>query len=331
MQTHTPKRICIAGAGAIGCTIAARMAMAGHDVSVLARGATLDVIRREGITLNDLEGEHRVTVTASDSAEFGIQDIVFACAKAHDLATLLPTLKPLIGDHTLVVPTVNGVPWWYFHGDGGRFAGETVNAVDPDGTLGALLPMEQIIGCVVFITAEVEAPGRVLARNPHLIMFGEPDNSMSPRLLDLCAAVSAGGIEARPLERIRDKLWTKIIANTSTNPLSVITGATLEDLYRPGELQDTVIAIKREVLLVAASYGARIEIDPLTFLELGASMGAIRTSMLQDYDKGRPLELAAIGDSVLELAARFHLPMPVTRKIIALARFRGEQRRKDTH
>ncbi|PKO54579.1 MAG: 2-dehydropantoate 2-reductase, partial [Betaproteobacteria bacterium HGW-Betaproteobacteria-19] len=132
-------------------------------------------------------------------------------------------------------------------------------------------------------------------------------------------------IEARPLERIRDKLWTKIIANISTNPLSVISGATLEELYRPGELQDTVIAIMREVLLVAASYGARVEIDPLSFLELGASMGPVRTSMLQDHDKGRPLELAAIGDAVLELAARFDIPMPVTRKIIALARFRGNQ------
>ncbi len=331
MQTQTPKRICIAGAGAIGCTIAARLAMAGHAVSVLARGATLEVIRNDGITLTDLEGEHRVEVQASAQADFGVQDIIFLCAKAQDIATLLPTLQPLIGDHTIVIPTVNGVPWWYFHGEGGRFAGETVHAVDPDGRLAALLPLEHIIGCVVFVTAEVEKPGHVLARNPHLIMFGEPDNSMSPRLLDLCAAVAAGGIEARPLERIRDKLWTKIIANTSTNPLSVITGATLEELYRPGELQDTVIAIKREVLLVAASYGARVEIDPLTFLELGASMGAIRTSMLQDYDKGRPLELAAIGDSVLELAARFHLPMPVTRKIIALARFRGEQRCNGKH
>lgn len=323
MPQFERKRICIAGAGAIGCTIAARLGLAGHAVSVLARGATLDAIRRDGITLTDAEGTHRVKVHASAQADFGVQDIIFVCAKAQDLAAILPRLQPLIGEHTIVVPTVNGVPWWYFHGEGGRFADETVSAVDPDGQISAMLPLSHIIGSVVFIAAEVEAPGHVVARTPHLIMFGEPGNGISPRLQALCATVEAGGIEARPLERIRDKLWTKIIANISTNPLSVITGATLEELYRPGELQDTVIAVMREVLLVAASYGARVEIDPLAFLELGAAMGPVRTSMLQDHDKGRPLELAAIGDAVLEMAARFDIPMPVTRKVIALARFRG--------
>lgn len=317
------QKICIAGAGAIGGTIAARLARAGLDVSVLARGATLDALRRDGITLTDLEGTHQVPVRASDQPDFGVQDVIFVCAKAHDLPALLPRLAPLIGAHTIVVPAVNGVPWWYFHGEGGRFAGEPVRAVDPDGALAAALPLHHVIGCVVFITAESPRPGHVVARNPHLIMFGEPDHSQSERLRALCATVERGGIEARPLDRIRDKLWTKIIANISTNPLSVITGATLEELYRPGELQDTVSAIMREVLLVAASYGARVEIDPLTFLELGAAMGPVRTSMLQDYERNRPLELAAIGDAVLELAARFDIPMPVTRRVIALARFRG--------
>ncbi|MDO9596367.1 MAG: 2-dehydropantoate 2-reductase [Azoarcus sp.] len=325
MPQFERKRICIAGAGAIGCTIAARMALTGHTVSVLARGATLGAIRRDGITLTDHEGTHQVAVHASEHAEFGVQDIVFVCAKAQDLAGILPRLQPLIDEHTIVVPTVNGVPWWYFYGEGGRFADQTVHAVDPDRQISALLPLRHIIGSVVFIAAEVEQPGHVVARTPHLIMFGEPANGLSPRLLELCAAVEAGGIEARPLERIRDKLWTKIIANISTNPLSVITGATLEELYTRPELKETVVAIMREVLLVAASYGARVEIDPLSFIELGAAMGPVRTSMLQDHDKGRPLELAAIGDAVLELAARFDIPMPVTRKVIDLTRFRGKQ------
>ncbi|CAL94611.1 ketopantoate reductase family protein [Azoarcus olearius] len=322
-SARTPK-ICIAGAGAIGCTIAARLAKADMDVTVFARGATLDVLRRDGITLTDLEGTHQVPVRASDQPDFGVQDVIFVCAKAHDLPAMLPRLAPLIGEHTIVVPAVNGVPWWYFHGEGGRFADQPVRATDPEGKLAAALPFKHVIGCVVFITAESPQPGHVVARNPHLIMFGEPDNSMSERLRALCAIVERGGIEARPLERIRDKLWTKIIANISTNPLSVISGATLEELYTQPELQETVVAIMREVLLVAASYGARVEIDPLTFLDLGAAMGPVRTSMLQDFEKNRPLELAAIGDAVLELAERFGIPMPVTRKVIALARFRGK-------
>lgn len=322
MIASCPK-ICIAGAGAIGGTIAARLAMAGLDVSVLARGATLEALRRDGITLTDLEGTHQVPVHASDQADFGVQDILFICAKAHDLPALLPRLMPMVGAHTVVVPAINGVPWWYFQGTTGRFAGETVRAVDPGGVLTATLPWQHLIGSVVFITAESPRPGHVIARNPHLIMFGELDERSSERLHTLCAVVTRAGIEARPLERIRDKLWTKIIANVSTNPLSVISGATLETLYTEPDLRDTLVAMMRETLLVAASYGARIEIDPLTFLELGAAMGPVRTSMLQDLERQRPLELAAIGDAVLELADRFGIAMPITRQVIGLARIRG--------
>jgi len=321
------RRICIAGAGAIGCTLAVRFALAGHEVGVLARGRTREAIARDGITLTDREGTHTVRVAAGDASSLGPQDIVFTCAKAHDLPALAPQLAPLLAPHTLIVPAVNGVPWWYFHGEDGRFAGSRIEAVDPDGRLAASLPLQQVIGSVVFITAEAEAPGRVRANNPPLVMLGELDHRLSDRLQELCAILADAGIEARPLERIRDKLWTKIIANVSTNPLSVVTGATLEALYREGELQETVVAIMRETLLVAASYGARVDIDPPTFLELGAAMGPVRTSMLQDYEQGRTLELAAIGDAVLELAARYGLPMPVTRNIIGLARHCGRNAR----
>jgi 2-dehydropantoate 2-reductase len=324
-HTPGPLRIGIAGAGAIGCTIAARLGLAGHHVNVLARGATLTALQRDGIVLRDLEGQHQVAVHAGDGSDFGVQDVLFLSAKAHQLIDLLPAVLPLIGPNTLIVPTVNGVPWWYFHHEGGRFNGETVRAVDPDGRLSACLPLDQIIGSVVFISAEAVQPGQPVASNPHLMMLGELNHQLTPRLQTLCAVLSQAGIEARPLERIRDKLWTKIIANISTNPLSVVSRATLEELYRPGELQLIVRDIMRETLQVAASYGARVEIDPLTFLELGEAMGAVRTSMLQDYERGRALELAAIGDAVLELAERFAIPMPVTRHILGLARHLGTQ------
>ncbi|MBD1601337.1 ketopantoate reductase family protein [Pseudomonas typographi] len=325
MTTAHPLRVCVAGAGAIGCTLAARLAASGQPVSLLARGAALAAINEHGLRLADLDGEHQVMVRASDSpAALGEQDVLFLCTKAPALAALLPTLAPLMGPNTVVVPLVNGVPWWYFHGEPGRFAGSRVEAVDPAGVLTQALALERILGCVVFITAEVLAPGVVRASNPHLMILGEPDNSQSPRLQRVCALLAAAGIEARASERIRDALWTKIIANLTSNPLSVVTGATLAQLYGEPELKAVVSKVFNEALLTAAAYGARVAIDPQSFMEMGAGMGAVRTSMLQDYEHGRPLELQAIGDAVVELAERQGLAMPVTRDILNLARFRGQ-------
>jgi 2-dehydropantoate 2-reductase len=186
------------------------------------------------------------------------------------------------------------------------------------------LPLAQVIGCVVFITAQSLAPGVVHSNNPHLIVFGEPSGQMTPRLERLRALVEAAGIEARGVDRIRDTLWTKILANLTSNPLSVVTGATLEQLYSLPDLKRIVVKMLHEGLAVAAAYGARVNFDPHTFIELAAGMGPVKTSMLQDYEKGLPLELAAIGDAVLELAQRMDMAMPVTQDVLALARFRGQ-------
>lgn len=326
MTASSNYRVCIIGAGAIGSTLAARLGASGQPVSLLARGKTLAALQANGVSLNDLNGEHHSQVNASDDcAALGEQDLVFICTKAPALASLLPTITPLIGPDTVVVPVVNGVPWWYFHGIEGRFAERHVQAVDPDGVLSATLDLDRVLGCVVFITAETEAPGVARSNNPHLMIFGEPNERMSERLEWVRALVERSGIEARATDRIRDQLWTKIIANLTSNPLSVVTGATLEELYGKTELKTVVAKILQETLLTAAAYGARINFDPQTFMELGAGMGAVRTSMLQDYQQGRPLELAAIGDAVIELAGYQGLCMPTTQDILTLARFRGGQ------
>lgn len=327
MPNPTSFRVCIAGAGAIGCTLAARLVESGQPVSLLARGKTLAALRDNGIQLTDLDGEHRAQVSASDDCrELGEQDLLFICTKAPALVSLLPELAPLIGPETVVVPVVNGVPWWYFHGIEGRFAQHRIEAVDPAGKLSASLDLGHVLGCVVFITAESPAPGVVRSNTPHLMIFGEPDGQMSKRLERVRALVAASGIEARATEHIRDQLWTKIIANLTSNPLSVVTGSTLEELYGQAGLKAVVRKILQETLLTAAAYGARIAFDPQTFMELGAGMGAVRTSMLQDYEQGRPLELAAIGDAVVELAGYQGLAMPTTQDILALARFRSASR-----
>ena len=317
-------QVCVAGAGAIGCTLAARLQAGGQPVNVLARGATLAALKQNGIELSDLDGVHRVQVNASARAEdFGVQDVVFVCTKAQSLPSILPSLAPLVGPETVLVPMVNGVPWWYFHAEGGRFDGEPVQVVDPDGVLAAAVPLSRVIGCVVFITAQSSAPGIVTSNNPHLIVFGEPSGELTPRLERLRAMVERAGIEARGVDRIRDTLWTKILANLTSNPLSVVAGATLEQLYSLPELKSIVVKMLHEGLTVAAAYGARVNFDPHTFIELAAGMGPVKTSMLQDYEKGLPIELAAIGDAVIELAGRMGIDMPVTRDVLALARFRG--------
>jgi 2-dehydropantoate 2-reductase len=324
MNSANKRRVCIVGAGAIGCTLAVRLSLGGQHVSVLARGQTLSAIRQCGIELHDLEGTHCVQVVASDEpAQLGPQDVVFLCTKVDALGQLLPTLAPLIGPDTVVIPAVNGVPWWYFSYQTGRFAGQQIQAVDPQGALSAAIDAQHLIGAVVFITAQVERPAVVRSTNPHLMILGEPCDQLTQRLDDVCAMLKSAGVEARATDRIRDTLWTKIIANLTSNPLSVVSGATLEHIYGHDDLVPGVLNVLHEALLVAAAYGARIAMDPQTFLRMGKGMGAVRTSMLQDFEAGKPLELAAIGDAVIELADLQGLSMPHTRNILSLARFRA--------
>jgi 2-dehydropantoate 2-reductase len=322
-------KVCVAGAGAIGCTVAARLALAGVPVNVFARGATLSSIKKTGITLTDLDGEHHVVVNASDNAnEFGVQDIVFVCTKAQAVSQILPGIQPMIGPDTVVVPMVNGVPWWYFHGAGGRFEGRSVIALDPNEELARNLPLKHVVGCVVFITSEVISAGVVKSSTPHLLIFGEPNNSYSNRLERIRGLFGESGIEARITDQIRDPLWAKMIANLTSNPLSVVARATLEDIYTDPGLKRIAVKILHEGLMVASAYGARIQYDPHTFIELAAGMGPVRTSMLQDFDKGLALELAAIGDAFMELAELMNMTMPVTRDIVSMARFLGQHHEK---
>lgn len=322
-----PWRVLVAGAGAIGCTLAARLSAAGHDVELLARGQTLQSLRQQGVRLDDLDGQWQAPVRAVAAGEASpAPDLVLLCSKSQDLPALAAQVQPLIGPRTLLLPLVNGVPFWYFQGHGGRFDGRAVHSVDPQGLLAALLPPAQVLGAVVFVTAELEGPGHARSRTPHLLMLGEPTGGLSPRLQVLCEGLARAGIEARPQERLRDKLWTKLIANLTSNPLSVVTGATLQTIYSDPVLLETVRAVMFEAMLVAAAHGARLEIDPTEFLALGAGMGEVRTSMLQDFERGRPLELAAIGDAVLELAALYELPTPATRTLLEQTRWHAQRR-----
>jgi 2-dehydropantoate 2-reductase len=332
-------RICVAGVGAVGTTVATRLAAAGEHVSLLARGARLAQLRR-GLEL-DVAGE---TVTAhadvSDRPEFGIQDIVIVATKAPSLAALVPTLLPLIGAHTLVVPLVNGIPWWYFQGGDGRFAGANVSAVDPDGTLARSIDPACIVGCVVYLTASLAPTGRATVIGGQRLIVGEitsgastsgetrgghSDGGVSTRIETLAALLRRAGLETTASTRIRNDLWTKVALNLATNPLSVVTEATLLDLFTDPRLLPIVRAVLEEASRVARGYGA----EPLSLSEMqdtGRRAGAFETSMLQDYRAGRPLELDAIGSSVLELARKIGEHMPATQLIVDLCAHRAARR-----
>jgi 2-dehydropantoate 2-reductase len=327
-QGQSPLRITIAGAGAIGCTLAARISRGGNPVNLLARGKTLAHLREHGIRLTDLEGTHLAHVNLGERADFGPQDVIFLCAKAQDLLGLVTPLLPLIDAQTTIIPVVNGIPWWYFSNGEGRHAGRTVHAVDPDGSLKSLIPGERIVGTVAYITAEKLGPGVVRTANPLRMIIGELDNTVTPRVKRIQTLLEQSGIATQVSERIRDALWTKVIANLTSNPLSVVSGGTLNDIYGDPELKKVTRQILDEALLTAASFRARIDLDPTSFMAMGASMGEVRTSMLQDYDNGLPLELTSIGDAVVELAELHGLALPATTTILTLARFRSALSRK---
>ena len=335
-------RIAIVGAGAIGTTLAARLAVAGYTVSVLARGDSLAAIKRKGVCLIDQQGQHTANVIAADNGgELGEQDIVFLCTKAHSIPSLLPQLQPLFGQHTCLVPMVNGTPWWLLMDAVEPCAANTapiesvhIKAVDPEGELVRCLPASAIIGCVVYISAHLQAPGVAISYTPPRLIVGDivatPDAADS-RMEALVNVLETGGIATRHTQRIRDAVWSKIAANLTSNPLSVMTGTTLAQLYSHPSLQKIVSQLFEEARLTAHAYGGRLEMTLQELLDLGERMGAVRTSMLQDYQQGRALELAAIVEGVIELADRRSIPVPTIKSILHLTRYFEDSALRQSH
>jgi 2-dehydropantoate 2-reductase len=299
------------------------MALNGVQVTVAARGKSLAAIQQNGLQLTDMYGQHRVRVPAAEGLHIPRQDVVFPTSKAQDLVSLSSSVQNLIRYDTWIVPIVNGIPWWYFEGEKGHFSGRNVRSGDAAGQLKLLLPSSQVIGSVAMFTADRPEPGVARSLNPIRLILGEIDNEVRPRTVDLANLLNQCGIETRVSERVRDPLWTKVIANLISNPLSAVAGATLRDLAGDPCLARITRELLDEALLTAASYGARLEMEPEQLLEFAKNLGNAKTSMLQDYEKGQPLELCAIADAVLELAHLRRLTMPLTRCIAAIARYKG--------
>ena len=295
-------KICIFGAGAIGGFIAARLAQVdGLTVSVVARGPQLDAIRRSGLRLDSPSGTVEARVRATGQAhELGIQDVVFIALKQHQVAGALPALATLIGPQTTVVPPTTGMPYWYFHGLPGSHGGRQLERLDPGSVQWRTLGPERAVGCVYWAAAEVTEPG-VIHHDGKLLRFpiGEPDGSSSARILRLASAMNAAGLNAPVVMDIRAWIWAKMISSLSWNPVAVLTGATLDRLTSSREVVAVVRRMMREAERVAEALG--VLSWPITLDERIAAArnaGAHKMSMLQDWERGRELELGVLVDSM---------------------------------
>ena len=320
-------RVCIVGAGSVGGVLGARLAAAGHTVSLVARGEHLAAIRGEGLGVKDADGVQRFRLAASaDPGDFGPQDAVFVALKAYSIGPMLPRLGALLTPDTAVITAINGIPWWYFCRAGGRFDGACIECLDPDGAMIRALDPKHLVGCVVHASAEVIAPGLVHHTSGRTFILGELDGAMTPRLRAIGAAIDGAGLEARLSERIRDDVWTKLIGNTSFNPVAALTGALMSEINANPALIALIRRMMVEAMEVAAALGARINVSIEERLGLARKLGAAKVSMHQDIEKGRPLEVDAIVAAVGELGRKCGVATPTIDGVEALIRERSRHR-----
>jgi len=322
-------RITIFGAGAIGGYLAARLAaVEGVALSVVARGAHLAAIRDHGLRLVEPGGHRAVPVPATDTpAALGPQDCVILTVKAHSVAGALPAVAPLLGPGTAVVTMQNGIPWWYFHRSGGPHEGRRIAAVDPGGAISAALGPERAIGAVVYVAAEVVAPGVIEHPFGDRLVLGEPSGAATPRLAALAGVLAAAGIDTETAADIRTAIWVKLWGNLAFNPVSALTGATLAGICGDDDGRAVARAMMVEAAGVAEALGIRLPLDVDARIARAAAVGAHRTSMLQDLERGRPMEIDPIVTAVQELGRLAGRPTPgidlVLNLLRCLARSRG--------
>lgn len=317
-------RICIFGAGAIGGYMGARLAAVGAEVSLVARGPHLAAIRENGLTLIEegVETMHRVQAT-DDAATLGPQDYVILTLKAHSVPAVVPRILPLMGPETTLVSGVNGVPWWYFHRHGGDFEGTRLESVDPGGVQWDGFGPDRVLGCVVYPAAEVGRPGVVRHIEGNRFSLGEPSGEVSERATRLSKALSAAGLKAPVRPRLRDEIWVKLWGNLSFNPISALTHATLDVLCTDPGTRAVARAMMLEAQAIAEHLGVKFPIDVERRIDGGAAVGAHRTSMLQDLDAGRPMEIDALVGSVAELGRLTGIATPAIDTVLALVRLRA--------
>jgi len=324
-------RIVIVGAGAIGGYIGAKLARAGADIVLHARGPHLRAMQEHGLRVISPDGDFTVQPAVSgDLAAIGPCDVVFLGVKAHSLTTLAPTIHPLLGPDTVVVSTQNGIPWWYFQGCGGEFEGLSLERVDPGGVIAAAIEPRRVVGSLAYFATDIVEPGVIRHTEGNRISFGEPDGSKSERARRIAEALIAAGFRCPVTPRFRHEIWVKLLGNVAFNPISALTRGTLEELARHPDVSRLVRELMVETEAVAARLGIELPISIDQRMAGAEKVGAHKTSMLQDLEAGRPMELEAVVGAVVELGERMGVSMTATRAVYACTKLLDEHARSQT-
>lgn len=317
-------RICIYGAGAIGGYLGVHLARIGVDTTLIARGPHLDAMRSQGVRLVS-EGQEQVAhpFCTDDPAEAGLQDYVFVTLKAPAVSAVVEKMQPLLGPDTAVVWCVNGLPWWYFYQLAGPWQDHHLRSVDPDGRQWRMIGPQRVIGCVVYPAAEVLAPGVIQHISGNRLSLGEPNGEKSDRLVRLSQILQQAGLKVAIRNQIRNEVWVKLWGNLCFNPISALTGATLDVIASdPGTR-----AVARAMMLEAQQIGEKLEVrfgvDIEQRIEGARAVGAHKTSMLQDLERGRPMEIDALVTAVQELGRLVQVATPTIDTVLALVQQRA--------
>lgn len=314
-------RIVIVGAGAIGGYIGARLAQAGADIVLHARGPHLQAMEAHGLRVISPEGDFEVRPAVSgDLNAIGQADVVFLGVKAHSLTSLAPALGPLLGPDTAVVSTQNGIPWWYFQQSGGEFEGLRLERVDPGGVIAAAIEPRRVVGSLAYFATDIVEPGVIRHTEGNRISFGEPDGTKSERARRIAEALIAAGFRCPVTPRFRHEIWVKLLGNVAFNPISALTRATLVQMAQHPDVSRLVRELMVETEEVAARLGIELPISIDQRMAGAEKVGAHKTSMLQDLEAGRPMELEAVVGAVVELGERMGLAMTATRAVYACAK-----------
>jgi len=322
-KTRTIK-VCIYGAGAIGGWIGSGLARAGCSVSLVARGATLDALQLHGLRLKQGGQVVSQAVASSDSpADLGVQDLVVLAVKAPSLPEVVRQIAPLLGPQTLVLTAMNGVPWWFLQGFGGALAGTRLTSVDPGGTLAGALPAQHLMGCVVHASCSVDEPGLVRHHFGNQLIVGEPSGEKTGRVLQLAALLEKSGFETSVSDQIQKDIWFKLWGNMTVNPISALTGATTDLIMNDDLVRGFMSSVMLEAREIGARLGIPIEQQPEDRHQVTRKLGAFKTSMLQDVEAGRAIELDALVTVVKELGQLTNVKTPYTDALLGLARLKA--------
>jgi 2-dehydropantoate 2-reductase len=319
-------KICVYGAGAVGGLIAAGLQRSGQEVSVVARGRHLEAIRRHGLRVRGSAGgaiDSHTVRAESEPGLLGAQDYVVVSVKAQSLQEVAGRIGPLVGPGTSIITAMNGVPWWFFDRLGFGKGRERLESLDPGGRLAGAMPTERIVGCVIHLAASMPEPGLISHNMGRRLVLGEPGGKNTLRTRRIAEALSAAGFDIAVSEFIEKDFWVKLLGNVSFNPVSALTLSTADRLIQDPEVKSYMVQIMREVLAIGRAVGVDADIDPEARIDMARSLGRFKTSMLQDLEAGKPLEIDGLLAGTLEIAAKGGVQAPFTRSLFGLIRARA--------